>query len=671
MRRQKLDKLKMETKNLTEKNIEKIATLFPNVITEMKDENGKLKKGINFELLKQELSGDVIEGEECYDFTWVGKKAAIVESNTPIRKTLRPCIEESKNWENTENLYIEGDNLEVLKLLQESYLNSIKMIYIDPPYNTGNDFIYRDKFRMDKDEYEEQIGLYDENENMMFKNTDTNGRFHSDWCSMMYPRLKLAQSLLSEDGVIFISIDYHEMNNLKKICDEIYGELNFIGEIVCHTATDNNPTQISMEHEYLVCYAKNKLILNKWVTKSDKAEKIISKYKELKGKYGDNLQVIQDELKLWINKNKNKLQGVSHYSYVDEKGVFYPGNSSNTRDGGYRFDIIHPITKRVCKKPDFGYRWTEDTFWNANQNGDVMWGIDENIIPKIKKRIETVTDMLKSYYYEDNRYWTKYLTNLMDGKVFDNPKSVNLLKRIIKFTTSNHDIILDFFSGSATTAQAVMEQNLDDNSFRKCISVQLPEDLNKSLLYADIKAKPVIKNAIKLLDTLNLPRLLSEIGKERLRRVGEKLAKDNIEHEFINSLDIGFRVFKVDSTNMRDVYYSASEYTQEKIADLVSNIKEDRTDLDLLYGVMLDWGLQLSLKHEINKIDGATVHIVDKGSLVACFEDNVSESVIREIAKLQPLRVVFRDSCFEGSPEKINVEEIFKLIAPNTTIRVI
>ncbi len=627
----------METNNLTEKNIEKIAALFPNVITEMKEENGKLKKGINFELLKQELSEDVIDGEECYDFTWVGKKAAIVESNTPIRKTLRPCIEESKDWENTENLYIEGDNLEVLKLLQESYLNSIKLIYIDPPYNTGNDFIYRDNFKIDKDEYEEQIGLYDEEKNMMFKNTDTNGRFHSDWCSMMYPRLKLAQNLLSEDGVIFISIDDNEVENLKKICNEIYGEENFIACIIWEKAFApvNLKKHFSESHDYIICHAKN--INNTHCNGLIRSEEADKRYKN-----PDN-----DARGKWMSSDMTV--GPVVYSKL--------------------YEIITPSGKVV--KPANGRCWlfTKERYEEMVADNRIWFGANGNNMPRVKKFLNEVkigmTPMTIWKYNEvgHSQDAQQKLKSLFDGKAyFDYPKSVELIKRMVELYSNNNSIIMDFFSGSSTTAHAVMQLNAEDEGNRKFIMVQLQEKTED-----DSEAyKAGYKN-------------ICEIGKERIRRAGEKIKseikennmklKDNEEPKRVP--DIGFRVLKVDSTNMKDVYYSANEYTQEKMADLVSNIKEDRTDLDLLYGVMLDWGLPLSLKHEIKKIDGITVHIVDKGSMVACFEKNISEIIIREIAKLQPLRVVFRDSCFEGSPEKINVEEIFKLISPNTSIKVI
>jgi adenine-specific DNA-methyltransferase len=623
----------METKNLTEKNIEKIAELFPNVITEMRDVNGKLKKGINFELLKQELSEDVIDGEECYDFTWVGKKVAIVAANTPIKKTLRPCIEESKNWENTENLYIEGDNLDILKLLQESYLNSVKMIYIDPPYNTGNDFIYKDSFKIDKEEYEEQIGLYDENYNMMFKNTDTNGRFHSDWCSMMYPRLKLAYNLLSEDGVIFISIDDNEVENLKKICNELFGESNFIANLIWKSKSGgaNDSRFFAVDHEYIIVYAKNKSLFS---LKKDKEATVTTLYNR------------KDEI------GEYSLDRLDKQSIRYSKALDYPITGPDGK-------LYYPKHKDP-RHPNATWRWSKE---KVKSNYDELVFENGNVYTKnYKKEGAIARSLLMEDRFGRTRTGKTDCYSLFNRDYFSNPKPYKLIRFLEMIATDKDSIILDFFSGSGTTAHAVMQLNAEDGGNRKFIMVQLPEKTEES----SEAFKAGYEN-------------ICEIGKERIRRAGEKIKTEieeynknlKIDEEPKKVPDIGFRVLKVDSSNMKDVYYSANEYTQEKIADLVSNIKEDRTDLDLLYGVMIDWNLPLSLKHKIEKIQGVTIHMVDEGSLVACFENKVSETVIREIAKLKPLRAVFRDSSFVSSPDKINVTEIFKLNSPDTSIKVI
>ena len=633
-----MDKMKQETADLTQENIARIGELFPNVITEMKDENGKLKKGINFELLKQELSGDVIDGEECYDFTWVGKKASIVEANTPIRKTLRPCIEESKNWETTENLYIEGDNLDVLKLLQESYLNSVKMIYIDPPYNTGKDFIYRDRFMMDKEEYEEQLGMYDEEENRLFKNTDTNGRFHSDWCSMMYSRLKLARSSLTEDGVIFISIDDGEIRNIRNICDEIFGESNFVACLVWQRihSTKNDAKYFSENHEYIVCYAKS--INNVSVGLLPRTAKMNERYKN-----PDN----------------------------DPRGPWQSGDlvASGERSNGH-FIVKSPKTGKEFDVPQ-GKHWvySEENLKKLVDDNQIWFGVDGNSFPRKKRFLSDVQDgrtpntLWLSEEVGHNQSATREVSQIFDGfKFFDFPKPVDLIKRCILLFARNNDIVLDFFSGSATTAHAVMQINAEDGGNRKFIMVQLPEPCDeKSEAF-----RAGYKN-------------ICEIGKERIRRAGDQINEEieegnkqlKLGEEPKKPVDIGFKVFKTDTTNMKDIYYAASAYTQNLLTDQISNIKEDRTGLDLLYGVLLEWGLSLSLKHEIEEIDGIKIHIVDNDSLIACFTENISEAVVREIAKRQPLRAVFRDSSFASSSDKINVEEIFKLHAPNTTVKVI
>ncbi len=657
-----MNRIKFETSDMTAQNIDRIAALFPNCVTEAADGHGGVKRAVNFELLKQMLSPDVVDGDECYEFTWVGKKASIVEANKPIRKTLRPCPEESKDWDTTENLYIEGDNLEVLKLLQESYLGKVKMIYIDPPYNTGNDFIYADDFMRSQEEENQQMGMYDEDENRLFKNTDTNGRFHSDWCSMIYSRLLLSRNLLAPDGVIFISIDDNEQETLEMICDEVFGRSNFVGCIILQTATDNNPRQINTEHEYVLCYARDKSQLDAWASPSEKAQLIQEKYLELKSLYGNDCTKIQEELRAWIKKNADKLNGVTHYDNVDSKGVFHDGDIANTVFGGYKYDVIHPATGKACKVPDKGFRFSESTMREMIANDEIMFGADETTLIKPKKRLENAKDVLRSVIYEDGRASTKQFETLMARDIFQNPKSPMVLERLINFIVADNDIVMDFFSGSATTAEAVMRLNAKGSMNIRYIMVQLPEDLDESMSKADSRAKKTMANAIAFLDSIRKPHSISEIGKERIRRAGEKIKSES--PMTTQDLDVGFRVFKLDDTNMKDVYYAADEYDQGLLAGLESNIKEDRSDLDLLFGCLLDWGLPLSLPYQSEQIDGCTVHTYNNGDLIACFNENVPESVVREIAKRKPLRAVFRDSGFSGSPEKINVFEIFKLYMP-------
>lgn len=635
-----MNKTKFESPDLTAQNIDRIAALFPNCVTEMLDEERSTKekkvykRAINFELLKQMLSPDVVDGDEAYEFTWVGKKAAIVEANKPIRKTLRPCVEESKNWDSTENLYIEGDNLEVLKLLQESYLGKVKMIYIDPPYNTGNDFIYADDFMRSQEEENEQMGMFDEDENRLFKNTDTNGRFHSDWCSMIYSRLMLARNLLTEEGVIFISIDDKEVENLKKICDEVFGTENFLSQISVVTGANQSGEGVLIQKnvEYCILYAKS--ITNTRLYRIDKTDE---SYRNL----NDAPTAFETRLDMGYTIYYNKITGemIPMYDYDknkvytnDEKQV-YIDDSKLIQKG---FIPIRP-GKRNGKL--HRWRWGMDTFLERKSEIKVF-KVGDKYVPKF----------LQSGFNAPKNIWnytvgTVELKKIFNAAVFDYSKSVKLLEYIISISTDNNSIILDFFSGSATTAHAVMQLNAEDGGHRKFIMVQLPEKCDET----SEAYKAGYKN-------------ICEIGKERIRRAGEKIKAES--PMTTQDLDIGFRVLKLDDTNMKDVYYAADDYSQDMIAGLESNIKDDRTDLDLLFGCLIDWGLPLSLPYRSEQMDGCTVHTYNGGDLIACFDANIPESVVKTIAKRKPLRAVFRDSGFASSPEKINVFEIFKLYMP-------
>ena len=684
-----MDKLKMQTPNLTTQNIDKIAALFPNCITEMLDEEKSTpdhkvyKRGINFELLKQMLSPDVVDGDEAYEFTWVGKKASIVEANKPIRKTLRPCPAESKNWDDTENLYIEGDNLEVLKLLQESYLGKVKMIYIDPPYNTGNDFIYADDFMRSQDEENRQMGMYDEDENRLFKNNDSNGRFHSDWCSMMYSRLMLARNLLTDDGLILISLDDGEIGNLRKICDEIFGESNFVTQFVWKSRQnkDNrNLNGVSVDHEYILAYSKLSGVR-------------IFKGEERSGEGYSNPD--NDPNGAWASANM-------------------AGIATESQRPNLHYDLINPATGINYGRPKMGWRYDRKTMAKLIAENKILWPDNPSGRPRKKTYLNELSGNLPGFssVVGENlftRSGTVEIDSLFEQRIFNFPKPSELIKCFVSQITAPSDIILDFFSGSATSAHAVMRLNAEDSGHRKFIMVQLPEPCDeKSEAY---------KAGYKT---------ICDIGKERIRRAGDKLyetlktggkdfqhiaknintaprktfASDDEQTSFevpmiparwgkadetaenqklADSLDIGFRVFKLDDTNMKDVYYSAEEYSQTNLEDLESNIKEDRNDLDLLFGCLLDWGLPLSMQYRSEKIGNCTVHTYAPGdaalnvpdALIACFDSNVPENVIKEIAKRKPRRAVFRDSSFASSPEKINVFEIFKLYAQDTDVKVI
>ena len=638
--------IRLETTSVdgTKINLEALYQIAPSCFTEKKDEEtGEIKRMVNFETLRQLLGGDAVdEDEEMYQFTWPGKRAARYEAAEPIDDTLRPVPADSVDWDTTENLYIEGDNLRVLKLLQRGYMGKVKMIYIDPPYNTGNDFVYHDDFAHSAEEEDLAAGNIDEEGYRYRRNLDSNGRFHSDWCSMMYSRLLVAHSLLKEDGVIFISIDDNEVHNLRKICDEVFGAGNFVGEVIWQSATDNNPRQISTEHEYLLCFAKQTQNLPNWLIGSENAKKIELQYEIIKDKFHD-IKSQQEELRKWIKVNKAELKGVTHYNNIDEKGVYSnSSNSSNTKPGGYMFDIIHPITHKPCVKPAFGWRWTENTFWNYNANGDIEWGTDETTQPHVKKRISSVKEQLKSIYYEDGRVSTKGLEQLFEAKkIFDNPKPLKLIKRLINFTTQEDSLILDFFSGSATTAHAVMQLNAEDGGKRKYICVQLPEETPEG-------------SEARKAGYATIP----EIAKERIRRAGKKIKEES--QLTTQDLDTGFRVFRIDSGNYKNVTMQPNEYDQQMLDLFVDNIKADRTDLDLLFGAMLAWGVQLSLPMTTEEVDGCKIYAVDGNGLVACFAENISENVVQAMATKQPLRVLFRDSCFDEDKTKINIFERFK-----------
>ena len=625
-----MTKMKFETPDLTSENIEKIAALFPNCITEMLDEEHSTpekkvyKRAVNFELLKQMLSPDVVDGDEAYEFTWVGKKAAIVEANKPIRKTLRPCVAESKDWDNTENLYIEGDNLEVLKLLQESYLGKVKMIYIDPPYNTGNDFIYADDFKMESEEWKVESGEWSEEGDRLFKNTDTNGRFHSDWCSMIYSRLLLARNLLTDDGVIFISIDDNEQENLKKLCDEVFGRTNFIANLIWKSKSGgaNDSRFFAVDHEYIVVYAKSAS--------------------------GFNLNV-DKEATVTTSYNRKDDRGYYALDRLDKQSIRY----SEALD----YEIIGPDGQsyrpkhKDPKHPNATWRWSKK---NVEEHySDLVFENGCIYTKNYKKDGAIARSLLLEDRFGRTRTGKTDCYELFNRDYFSNPKPYKLIRYLQIIASDKDSVILDFFSGSATTAHAVMQLNAEDGGHRKFIMVQLPEKCDeKSEAY-----KAGYKN-------------ICEIGKERIRRAGEKILKEQLanNNSTLNSpnskLDIGFRVLKLDSTNMKDVYYAPCDYDQDFLHQLESNIKDDRTDLDLLFGCLIEWGLPLSLPYKSEQIDGCTVHTYNDGDLIACFDANVPESVVTEIAKRKPLRAVFRDSGFESSPEKINMFEIFKLYMP-------
>ncbi|WP_270560552.1 site-specific DNA-methyltransferase [Bifidobacterium dentium] len=652
-----MDKLRMESVDMMAQNIDKIAALFPNCITETKDDSGRPKRAINFDLLRQMLSGDVIDGDEVYEFTWVGKKAAIMEANKPIRKTLRPCLEESVNWGSTENLYIEGDNLEVLKLLQESYLGKVKMIYIDPPYNTGSDsFFYRDSYAMSREDYDEEIGKFDENGNVVFmENSNSNPRFHSNWCSMIYQRLLIARNFLAEDGVIFISIDDNEVDSLKKICNEIFGESNFVGCAGRITKKANNQGDYwAPNFDYLLTYTKNRSACPAFFGGMNK--KSYNLVEEDGPRKGERYQLVR----LYMS-NLDPMRGCANQRYYIEcpDGTFIipPGESypDKLKDGAY---VIPKSGK------DKIWRWSYQSYLEKKDQIVLKKGRSSNVVGANGEKTQWnaftktyLTDVIEKSTATPNSFIEEHINQNAThelkklGIPFSFAKPSSLMKYLAEICrVGDDDIVLDFFSGSASTADSVMQLQSDKGIKCHYIMVQLDEKCDED------------SDAYKE----GYPNIC-EIGKERIRRAAKKIAEEHPDAKF----DGGFRVLKLDDTNMKDVYYAPVDYEQNVLDLLESNIKEDRSDLDLLFGCLLEWGLPLSLPYKSENIEGCTVHNYNDGDLIACFDENVPESVIKTIAEMQPLRAVFRDSSFASSPEKINVTEIFKRLAPDTSVKVL
>lgn len=631
-----MDKLKMQTANKADENFKKLAEMFPNAVTEAIDENGEVVRAIDKDVLMQEISCKVVDGkEERYQFTWPDKKKSVLLANAPINKTLRPCREESVDFDNTENLYIEGDNLEVLKLLQETYLGKIKMIYIDPPYNTGNDFVYEDDFAQSTDEYLANSGQFDDDGNRMVQNTESNGRFHTDWLNMIYPRLRLAKDLLSEQGVLVISIDDNEIVNMRKCCDHIFGEENLVNCFIwnCSTAGGIRPKFASKTHEYILVYAKNKNAMDMiYAPLSSDAIKMYTQ-KDEKGLYRDKDFVFKNK-----STNNNQKYGIE----CPDGEVVYPKDGCIYRFIRPKFDEALQENMVTFKKTNTGPLVTADgkqAHWNIyirKYLGEAM-GAPSTLIPK---------EMMSIY-----NVGTQCVQDLFDGiRVFENVKPVDVIVYLVNMLSSTGDTILDFFSGSATTAHAVMQLNAEDGGHRKFIMVQLPEETDeKSDAY-----KAGYKN-------------ICEIGKERIRRAAKKIAEEYPEAKF----DGGFRVLKLDSTNMKDVYYNPAEYEPSLFSRLEDNIKEDRTPEDLLFQVMLDLGVLLSSKIEETTIAGKKVFNVEDNYLIACFDDNVTEDVITEIAKQKPYYFVMRDSSMANDSVATNFEQIFATYSPDTVRKVL
>lgn len=676
----------MHSPDITQQNIEKLLELFPNCKTEKQDDNGTLSMGVDFDLLKQELSKNIVEGpKERYQLNWPGKKEALLTANAPIAKTLRPCREESVDFDNTENLFIEGDNLDALKLLQETYLGQVKMIYIDPPYNTGKDFIYADNFAESAEEYLQESGQKDEEGNRLVANTDSNGRFHSDWLSMMYSRLKLSRNLLRDDGVIFISIDDNEVANLRKVGDNVFGESNFIGII----SVENNPKGrknsafISVSSEYCVIYAKSKkdAHFEENIPKkssdmtADKDGRFVhsSGKRVLVGENGFN-NIVE---RIGSDKNYSVYYREVDRSLILEKEV-YGFVNDNLISNGYVKYFSH--ANGVLVENTYSENKFRDLFESHSLDFSTNKIYEKNFNDTIRIKSQLVNRKYEAIVNGGKKSYSMELTTTGAGtyiknlfKVpespFSSPKNIGFIKILISLIEGEEFIVFDFFSGSSSTADAVMRLNTEDGKKRKFIMVQLPESLDENLQRAGSAAEnKTLKSAISICNAIDKPHLLSEISKERIRRAGKKIKEENPEAK---DLDTGFRVLKIDSSNMNDVHYTPDSVSKDDLFNQVEHIKPDRSAEDLLFQVMLDWGVDLSLPIRKETLEGKAVYFVNDDDLIACFDKAIDEPLIKALAEKAPLRVVFRDDGFISDSVKINVEQIFKQLAPATDIKAI
>ncbi len=666
-----MEKRALHSPDLTARNVARIAELFPHVITESRDAEGNVTLAVDFDLLRQELSDHVVEGpQERYQLDWPGKRASAFAANAPISKTLRPVREESVDFDTTRNLFIEGDNLEVLKLLQESYLGKVKLIYVDPPYNTGNDFVYEDDFAETSADYLARSGQKSATGDRLVANTEANGRFHSDWLSMMYPRLKLAKNLLTDDGVLVVSIDENEHASLVRLGEEVLGDASYVGEIVLKNSSKNDQAYVSIQHEYIVFFVKNRQVnTGNWVEKKESLDKIYAAFDGFRKKHGDDWAAINAEARAWFKQfpASDPVSGSKHYTWMDERGVYFPDNIAGPNDGQYVYDVTHPVSGKIVKIPSTGWRYPEATMRERIADGRVHFGVDETTVPNNKTYLaNTEYQSLTSIRYVDGRAASKRLATLFGAKVFTNPKDEFLLRDIYRAVgVSGDDIVLDMFAGSGSAMQAVLELNRgQEASTCRFIGIQVAEDLNESLRTARGAAKQITTNAIKLLARLGRPATVAEITKQRMRLVHEQFGGDVL-------VDSGFRVLKIDTSNMSDTLAAPDGLVQNTLAGAVDSVKPDRSSHDLLFQVLLDWALDLSEPVATEEVEGVQVLSVSGGALVACFAEEVSDGVVRTIADRHPLRAVFKDSGFATDAARINAEQIFREVSPETEARAI
>lgn len=683
-----MERIEHATPDITQENIRRIAELFPSVITEVVDSDGETNEAIDFDSLRELLGDSVDEGSERYQFTWPGKRAAKILARTPCDRTMRPEKGRSVSWETTNNLYIEGDNLEALKLLRETYAGTVDIIYIDPPYNTGGDLIYDDDFSGTLADYEEASGYVDEQGGRLVANPDTNGKFHSDWCSMIYPRILLARDFLTSDGVMFISIDEGESQNLRKICDEIFGASNFVAQLVWSGGRKNDSQLISVSHEYVLCYVKSMNYLKehkiKWREKKQGLDQIYAAYDKFRAEFAGDHEAITEAMKSWYRSlpDDNPAKNHSHYASSDDRGLYFPDNISWPGGGGPRYEVLHPTTGKPVTIPSRGWLFgTPERMQELIEQDLIEFGPDERKVPCYKRYLsEHEYAVPYSVFYQDGRAASKRLATLMGDKVFDNPKDEDILARILSFNRNKHALIMDFFSGSATTAQAVFQLNAQDGGDRRFILVQVPEDLDENLARTSKQsAKKVIQSAIALCDSLGQAHSITTIGEERIRRAAAKVAREiedtnsrlQLGEEPIALPDMGFRVLRIDSSNFIDTHLAPSQQTQASLFEMVDNLKDDRDGEDLLFQVLPTFRIPYTARIETFEVDGAQCFDVNEGQLIACFDEHVSTTVIEKIAQMRPIYAVFRDASLADDSAAANFEELFKTYSHETDRRVI
>ena len=651
-----IEKLKMHSPDLTAQNVERIAALFPGCVTESRGPDGTLRRAVDFDLLRQELSDSIVDGpQERYHLDWPGKRQALITANAPIAKTLRPVRAESVDFDTTRNLFIEGDNLEALKLLQESYLGKVKMIYVDPPYNTGNDFVYEDDFSESTAEFLAKSNQVDEAGNRLVANTQSNGRFHSDWLSMMCSRLRVAKNLLRDDGAVFVSIDDTEVAGLRHLMDEVFGAENFITEVIWEGANKNDARQIGVCHEYVLCYVKNKQATETaWTVTKEGVEPVLKEVERLKKEYGEDYSAASDDLAGWFRAMKAKPSfGLRRFRYIDERGVYKEDDP--TAPGGRKFELKNPNTGEVIPlRQNRGWAFDQETFNDLVEQGRISFISSTSIMVR-RYLHETDSQTPQSVFYQPARSASERLSKLLGDGLFDYPKDETIIQKFVDMAgdeSGSEAIVMDFFAGSSTTAHAVFLQCALDGCNRRFVMVQIPE-------------APKDKSSAQKAGFSTI----AEISKERIRRAGAKILEGECHPDW--NRDVGFRVLKIDSSNMADVYYTPDATTQADLLARVDKIKPDRSPEDLLFQVLLDWGVDLTLPITRESVAGKTVFTVAGTALIACFDNGVDETLVKTLATRHPLRVVFKDTGFKDDATKINVKQIFKSLSPDTDVKAI